>query len=312
MATQYTSVNEAIKTLCLREGDSGLSRMAIYNSYISTVFNEFLYDVTRTTFTKKYYIDKTNNTLAIPNEVLSLISIGYQDEFGAIQPLWYNSKMPKEMLYENSIPCNCGCGCDTTCNGAKVNSVVVDKLNIGGGVLKDRTTKIWTDSKGIIRKEVSYNNGVTNVVTTEEICNLELKECGCLTSSTTNTQAIATIMDACGKMDYTCGDTECINNNKLGFTVSQQGNLLIFSSLYDIDHVILKFIGIAKNKDDFKFPSIALEAFIQGLRYYNAMNTGGDTQRIGYYYQREVNKVKRRLHPYNYKLLMEAVGIKIN
>lgn len=321
----YIPVQDVIKTLCLRENDTNMSMGAIYSSYLPAVYNDLRFGVTKRTTTKKYYIDLRNNSLALPDDCLLVVGLGYLDSCGSIQPIWYNERIPTPMLFENSAPCNCNtCGEEnTSCGLIKSFDQVDEEVVIDGDtytnyvktvMLEDGTVIKYTRTWGI-QSSSDEVNSVVPFDTEEEVCVLDKLPCGCVATNTSNTLKIkecCTLNTGCGMYSTSCCDNQATNTYK----VDVQGRLLLLSANYDKDYVIIKYVTSLNEASEYKIPTIALETMIRGIKYYAALDdkkapaySRGQNSMTHRVYKAELNKLRKRLNPINWDRLMDSLGI---
>lgn len=328
--TNYIPASKVIEQRCLRDEDLGLSKAAIYLSYLPTVYNDLRFDGTKKTTFKKFYINKENNTLAIPNDCMLLIAVGYYDDCGSIQGMWYNDSLPKDILFDNSQSCDCQ-SCDhkdSYCSAVQEFDNVEDVVNINGdeytnitktSILHDgriiQYTKTWVLSDG------SGDSGeeVISIENTKEICSLELRKCGCIAKTQKNKEHIEKIYKTCcglstngGRFDGVCEHAK----DPHSFTLDIQGKLIVLSPHYKRDYVILKYISAIGDAGEYQVPSIALECVLAGLKYYYESNsdkapafTRGQNGMYHRMYTAEMKKLQRRLRPLPYLRYLNSMGV---
>jgi len=324
--TSYIGAKEVIKTLCLRENDTSLSMAGVYASYLPTVYNDLRFDVTKKTTTKKYYLDLVNNSLVLPNDCLLVIGVGYVDDCGTIKPLWYNSKLPIPILFENSLPCNCEtCGEESTSCGLIKSFDTVEEVVTINSVEKTNSIKTTILTDGTVIRSVKQwglnddNEVVLLVDTQQEVCTLESLPCGCVATTASNTLKIAALNEDCCSFSTGCGTYSpscCDNLATNSYRLDIQGRLLLMSPNYDKDYVILKYVSAINNSDDYQIPAIALETMIRGIKYYRALDDNkapsfmkGQRSVTHNVYRAELNKLYKRLNPVNWDLLMDGIGV---
>lgn len=327
--TNYISAGKVIEQRCLRDEDLAMSKAPILISYLPTVYNDLRFEGTKVTTFRKYYINKENNTLAIPNDCLLLIGVGYEDDCGSIKGMWYNDALPKDILFENRQDCACDtCGDENSlCSLVKefdnVSETVffndepyvnITKTNIleDGRIL--RYTKTWMMSDGSgDEEEVIY------VEKDEVICSLELSPCGCIAKTVANKKTLDELNHSCCSMSTNDGTFDkncCTNKDKNSFTLDIQGRLIVFSENYDKDYAIIKYLTAVNSAGDYQIPSLALECVLAGLKYYYETNnskaqafTRGQNAMFHKMYTAEMNKLKKRLRPMPYERYMQAMGV---
>ena len=321
----FISVSDVIKTVCLREGDSGMSMAAIYASYMPSVYNDLRFNVTKRTTTKKFYIDAINNSLVLPNDCLLLVGAGYFDNCNRLKPLWYNSQIPSQMLFENSLPCSCDtCGEDThSCSSIKSFDKVEEEVTIDGDPYTNYVKTIILTGGKIIKETREWGKNSANAIvpfdTKEEVCSLDTLPCGCIAKTESNIVKISELNDSCCSMNTGCGtySTSCCDNDVINsYKVDVQDRLLILSPSYDKNYVVLKYWTAITSQNEYQIPTIALEAVIRGIKYYRAaddpkqpISMRGQNSVTHRMYTAELNKLKKRLNPLNYDKIMDALGV---
>lgn len=324
----YIPVQKVIETLCLREGDNAMTMGAIYSSYLPSVYNDLRFGVTKKTVTKKYYLDLANNSLVLPNDCLLVIGVGYEDNCGSIQPLWYNSKIPIPMLFENSLPCQCDtCGEEnTSCGLIKEFDKVEEESTFGSDYINSITTTILNDGTVIKTTrtwglQIESQGRTTTIVpfdTQEEVCILDKLPCGCVATTPSNTTKINSLSTSCCSLNTGCGnyDISCCDPSVNSYRLDIQGRLLLMSPNYDKDYIIIKYVTAINDKNDYQIPTIALEAMIRGIKYYRAIDNDklplamrGQNSITHRMYTAELSKAKKRINPTNWDMLMDSLGI---
>jgi hypothetical protein len=329
--THNIPASKVIEQRCLRDEDLSMSKAPILLSYLPTVYNDLRFDGTKITVFRKYYINKENNTLPIPNDCLLLIAVGYEDACGSIKGMWYNDALPKEILFENRQNCDCDtCGEEGHyCSNVKEFDNVETVVTILGQEYTN-TTKTYTLQDGrVIRTTItatltdtgegSGDESVIMVEKTEQICKLDLLGCGCIAKTESNNEKIKTINKTCCSLSTNDGTFKtdcCFNKDADSFTLDIQGKLIVLSPNYARDYIILKYYSAVNSAGDYQIPSIALECVLAGLKYYYESNNPktppfarGQNGMYHKMYTAEQNKLKRRLRPLPYLRYMHGMGV---
>lgn len=327
--TNYIKASDVIQQRCLRDEDFAMSKAPILLSYLPTVYNDLRFEGTKTTVYKKYYINKENNTLAIPHDCLLLIAVGYEDECGSIVGMWYNDALPKDILFENRQDCGCDvCGDENTlCSSVKEFDNVEQEVIIFGDEYTNITkTSILEDGR-ILQYTKTYmasdgsgdEEEVIFVEKTEQICSLDLSPCGCVAKTEDNKKKLQDLEQTCCSLSTNRGryDKECCHNkDPHSFTLDIQGKLIVFSPNYVRDYAIIKYVSAVNSAGDYQIPSLALEVVLSGLKYYYETNnpkaqpnTKGQGGMYHKMYQAQMNKFKKRIRPMPYERYMKAMGV---
>lgn len=317
----YISAQDAIKTLCLRMDDMTLSKGAKYASYLPTVYNELRIDVTHTSVIKKFQINKNTNSLAIPNDCMLLYGVGYVDECGAVQPLWYNTKIAQAILFDNGKPCDCD-----TCGGTHDDCGVigsVDKQEIVVTLNDEELTKTITrivlkDGTIVekVREPIAVEDSYEWIESEKELCALDLAPCGCVMKTQHNTDALSKYDCGCWNFETNCGTYNKFMKKEFGYTMDITGTQIVLDPSFPYDYLVLKYAAHISSQKDYKIPIIALEALISGILYYeetdNVKSPGYVRGVGGMRYQKyyaEKKKLAKRLRPTSFQRALGAMGI---
>jgi hypothetical protein len=325
--SSFVSAKDVISKLCIRTEDVNLSRARLYASYMNAVWNDLRIDITKTSVIRKFSINRATNSLPIPDDCLMLYGVGYEDCEGVVKPLWYNTNMPKHLLFENGVPCHC----DTCGEESSICSLIKDvtesqEIITINGINYTKTTKITTmiDGKVIrtITEPYAVNTNGSVVVemktTQEELCELEMKPCGCIDNCNSNKEKIKKLECGCLSFDTNFGTylSNIYEPKNKGYSIDVTGTHILLPMGYEYDYVVLKYLTSISSEEDFRIPSIAEEAFIRGLQYYSeADNPKAPNYEKGIgstryeLYQAEKLKLRKRLRPFDYQIGNGALGI---
>lgn len=317
----YISAQDAIRTLCLRMDDLTLSKGAKYASYLPTVYNELRIDVTHISTIKKFQINKHTNSLAVPSDCMLLFGVGYVDECGVVQPLWYNSKIPQTILFENGVPCEC-----ESCGGEHDNCGVIDSVDkteetvtIGNDELTKTTTRIVLKDGTIVekvRQPIATADGYEWVESEKELCALDMLPCGCVKKSESNQEILAKYDCGCWNLTTNCGTYNKFMKKELGYTMDITGTQIVLDASFPYNYLVLKYAAHISSQKDYKIPIIALEALISGILYYEETDNvkspayvrGVGGMRYQKYYA-EKKKLSKRLRPTLFQKALGAMGL---
>lgn len=160
-----------------------------------------------------YYID-------LPKCVSRIISVGVEDKYGKIQPLYNNAQW--NVVAKPTKQCNCGCSCDGLCNDGSTTTVTTKevfrinnvpyyertwlKICKNGDVVEYREvpTKKYNDYTGTpgdfngdfnddFSKPSAFENFTVQTEVFQKIlCKLDVAPCGCPTSTDENLDKLHT------------------------------------------------------------------------------------------------------------------------
>jgi len=327
--TNYIKASDVIQQRCLRDEDFAMSKAPVLLSYLPTVYNDLKFEGTKTTVYRKYYINKENNTLAIPNDCLLLVAVGYENECGSIVGMWYNDGLPRDILFENRHDCGCDiCGDENSlCSSVREFDNVEQTVVIFGEPYTNITNTSILDDGRILQYTKTYmasdgsgdEEEVIFVEKTEQICSLELSPCGCIAKTEDNQNKLKDLDKTCCSLSTNCGTYDkkcCTNKDPNSFTLDIQGRLIVFSPNYLKDYAIIKYVTAVNSAGDYQIPSLALEAVLAGLKYYSesenpkaAPYTRGQGGMYHKMYTAAMNKFIKRIRPMPYQRYMKAMGV---
>ena len=321
----YITASEVIKTICHRQGDLALSKAHLYETYLTTVYNELRLDIKSKSVMKKFYINKDTNSLPIPNDCLLLEAVGYENEHGVVIPMWYNNKIPLDLLFSNTKNCACN-----TCGGEHEYCGVIGNINEESeevninGINYTKTIKTTTllDGTVIVTSDIPTlvnNEGVLSVEivhTQEEMCKIDLLPCGCVDNTPDNKEKITKFNCSCCELDTNCGTYNRYIPKDRGYRLDMNEEQIILDRTYPLDYIVLRYVTNIKSAKDYRIPLLAMEAMIYGIVYYaNSFNLklsmneralGGNAYNM---YQAEKKKLSKRINPNNYAKIMGAMGV---
>lgn len=321
----YISASELLKIICHRNGDLALSKAHLYETYITTVYNELRIDVTSKSVIKKFYINKDTNSLPIPNDCLLLEAVGYENEKGVVVPMWYNDKIPLDLLFSNTKNCSCN-----TCGGEHEYCGVIGKISeeseevIIQGISYTKTIKTTTliDGTVIVTSDIPTlvnNEGVLSVEivhTQEQLCKIDLLPCGCVDNTPDNIDNIKKLSCYCENIDTNCGTYNRYIPKDRGYRLDMNQEQVILDRTYPYDYVVLRYVTNINSVKDFRIPLLAMEAMIYGIMYYaksfdlrvplNERGLGGNAYMM---YYAEKKKLSKRINPNNYAKIMGAMSV---
>lgn len=272
------SPDEVIKSLLIRKGDIAGVNFLRYKSVVPEVYRDLNLYVIK--FTKRYLIevDKDTNSFELPCDSLIPASVSYIDECNKIRPLIINRNITDDIVdISQDKDCHCECGCKSDLCGLihSYESIVTDTIE----QLPNGTTEVFTsttrkrmdaDGKFVIERTFPVRKyedgtwvGVELETEIEELCELEVSECGCVK----NTEDNVCKVNACCNADTfkaECGDTICDSVNSTTYNFSEQNRRIILPTTFGYKKVLYRYFGETGVKD-MRIPLIAKPAFINGL-----------------------------------------------
>jgi len=272
------SPDEIIKSLLIRKGDIPGVNFMKFKSVVPDVYRDLNLFVIR--FAKRYLIevDKNTNSFNIPEDSLLASSLSYIDECNKIKPMFINRNITDDIVdIQLDKDCYCECGCKSKLCGQIKNyeSIVTDSVEL----LPNSTTEVFTsttrkrldtDGRFVIERTFpvrTYEDGIWVGVELkteiEELCKLDVKECGCPKDTEENTCKVNACCNA-NTFAQECGDPMCDFENTNTYNFSEDGRRVVLPSGFGYNQVLYRYYGETSVKD-MRIPVLARKAFIDGL-----------------------------------------------
>lgn len=307
---KFVSINDIILAACMGDNDILQQKKMKYLFWAKGIWNDDL-NLTTVKEAKREIIgiNKRTNTLELPCNCVGVSGVYVIGCFGEFIPVFRNDRLHKDIIdIAAKKDCACDCGHDL-CNMIKGYEAVTEEIEseMPNGDVKMFTcvTRKGFDGDGIYYEQKQYPQRVytdgtwtDTVVHTEKIqlCKLELEPTGCVKECAENYQAVT----ACGcyakcptifDQSITVG-TECIvpmsNANALygwesgyafarcgsylvnSYNITEEGDRLVFPYNFGHSKVMVRYYADVQLQD-IKVPSVAKEAFIVGLKYWETL-----------------------------------------
>jgi hypothetical protein len=275
------SPDEIIKSLLRREGDTAGINFLKYRSVVLDLWRDMNLHTVK--FVKRYLIgvNKNTNSLDLPEEFLFPSSFSVLDECNKFQSMTVNNHLHDDIVDISADKnCHCECGCKgTLCGQIKTYESIIEETQ---ELMPDDTTKTFTsvtrkrtdaDGKFYIERTMPvriYEDGdwvdVVLKTESEELCQLEVSDCGCVKDTKDNECKVNAHCNA-NTFAEECGLTFCNPQSKLQFNYSEQGNRIVMPSNFDYDKVMVRcFVELPIT--ELRVPLVAKKAFMIGLKSY--------------------------------------------
>jgi hypothetical protein len=250
-----------------------------------------------------------------------LYGVGYVDDCGVVQPLWYNTKIPQDILFENGKPCDCN-----TCGTSHTNCGVIDSVE-----KTEETVMIEGDEYTITKTIIVLKDGTVveklkqpilkgrQVIweeTEKELCKMDMLPCGCVSDTPANTEIIQKYNCGCYNFETNCGTYNKFMKKEFGYTMDITGTQIVLDPSYPYEYIVLKYAANINSSKDYQIPKIALEALISGILYYEETDNVKSPAYVrgigGMRYQKyfaERKKLAKRLRPTSFQKALGAMGV---
>lgn len=194
--TPVMTISQIVKNLMIEQGNSNQNHYADNLVRATRVFKDLLKDTIWSIRYKALDIDKSDNSVCMPQDMVRLYNINVVDHCGQLVPLGYNPLMNtmKLMCHEHKCSCTSCKGTGTLCDALDAIQVITEDVVING-VTYPKKTWIQKCNDGVIKKviELPYPDDVDNpqspvsyVTEYETLCDLEVTVTNCIKSTEAN------------------------------------------------------------------------------------------------------------------------------
>jgi hypothetical protein len=301
---RFISVPDAVKSLLSLERDysstSRLRYMDIANEVYASLNLAAIKDVKRVVVNLNPHV----SSIPLPDDYYDFSHLSIVDRQGMLVPMVYNSNLQDDIADISLVKdCACECGCkDVLCDHSKSYETISEEVSmeLPNGDLKTftKTQRKYINKDGSFYREViepvkKYTNGVHTstelFTTTDYICSLDVKKCGCIVDCSKNRELLAKYC-AAPSFEFECGSSspDYFVGRKT-YNISQDGMRLIVPSDFGYDKVILRYYATLPTKDRL-MPLAALESFRTGLKKLDAKYDKRASKGDKIYWEVEHNK----------------------
>jgi hypothetical protein len=267
--------DDAIKSLIDREGGDH-ARFMKYKGLVRDVFDDLNLDVIRYTKRRLIQINKSTNSILLPDNYFHFASLSVPNACGKYEPMFINTSIQEDLVDINSDK-NCECGsklCGLVQGYESIVAEVIEQMPNNTTKTFDTITRkrINTDGSLVIERTFPvriYTDGVWTGVELkteiEELCKLDCKD-GHVLDSTSN-WAKCEKCSIASSWESECGGLICPSDCPNTFNGTEQGNRIYFPTSLDVDHVLMRYYATEKPKD-IRIPRVCKEAFLAGLKHF--------------------------------------------
>lgn len=276
----YVSANDLVDGLCIREDDFDKKKKPKFLFLLKEVFQELNLNVIRQTDRMILPVNKKLKYIDVPDGYLDFSSISAPDHRGQFRPMVINKNIPVDFVDIGASPtCGCDCGCDCQYCSNITNYEVISSIvmaPVPGGAIQAFTAtqrkKMYKDGRYVRETTTPVQRFVNNTLqateletTTEFLCNLEVKECGCLADTPQNTELIFKFCDSCD-VAFDCGCPVVVElPNQNYYNINQIGNRIQLPPNFTHDHVLLRYYADRKTRD-LRIPYMAQKPIRFGIK----------------------------------------------
>ena len=273
-------VDDMLRSLLIREGDTVGMNFMKYKDIALDVFRDMNLNVIKDT--KRYFIevDKRTNTITIPDGFLFRSSLSVVDECNQIIQIAANPSIVRDIVdIAADKDCHCECGCKGSLCGqiAKYEPILheTQELMPNGSTQTFTSTtikKVNPDGSFVIERTMPVRKygtdgvwlGVELDTQTESLCQLEVKDCGCVKETEKNICAVNACCNA-ATFESECGCGTCVPMPPVAYNFTEEGNRIAFPSNFPYDQVLLRAY-FEPDPKNLLIPLVAKNTFLYGVK----------------------------------------------
>lgn len=327
---KFVSIEDIILAACMGDSDILQQKKMKYLYWAKNIWNDDL-NLTTVKEAKREIIgiNKRTNTLDLPCDSVGVSGVYIIGCFGEFIPVFKNDRLHDDIVDVAAAKnCACDCGHDL-CNMIKGYEAVTEEVpsEMPDGSTKVFTciTRKGFDADGTYYEEKQYPQRIytdgewTDTVIHKEkikLCTLELTDTGCVRECEENYHAVTacgcfakcpTVFDQSIEVGQECivpmansralygwesgvGFARCGSYLVNSYNVTEEGNRLIFPYNFGHNRVMVRYYADVQLQD-IKVPSVAKEAFIVGLKYWETL-IDDDRQNLNARYAKRYGELK--------------------
>lgn len=288
--TGKISLTELVNEIFLNKGDVGRREYLRYKSIAKGVYRELNLLKLREAVRVFISIDNATNSIKIPENCISISSISVVDSCGKIVPLSYNDMIADQDIVSLSDDKRCGCtvcGCQNLDCGSMykyetITELVTMKLPNGSFDTFEKTLIKRINPDGSVVQEINEPEAIYNesgvhtstemVKRIENICKVDVKDCGCIVDSEENKTKLG---ESCCAQLFSVESGCCIKSCgcetlDYSYSMNEEQNRIYFDSRFEYDKVLLRYYANQTSKE-IEIPIIAKDVVMYGTEYKAAM-----------------------------------------
>ena len=305
--SKFISLEDVVKTACLIEKDFQMQNKMRYLAFAKDIWHN---DMNLTTVKDVdrviLEIDKRTNTVKLPCHNKLVSGVYVIGKYGEFYPVFRNERLHDDIVdISTTDDCDWHC-CNKLCNMIRnyepITEYIESEMPDGSIETFKCITRKGYDSYGNYYEEKQYpqriyNDGTwvnTEVVTEKiELCKLEIDKKGCIKECDENYHAVikhgcygscptlyeikaevgsSCIINPAAKdlVGWECGYNFSAKNLNNSYNITTNGDRLIFPHDFAFKKVLVRYYQDIK-LNDIKIPSIAKEAMMVGIKYYDTL-----------------------------------------
>lgn len=326
--SRFTTIDDIVLAACMGDGDMLQQKKMKYLFWAKEIWNNDL-NLSTVKEAKRVIlgIDKKTNSIELPCDYLSISGISTISPSGEFYPVYRNERLHDDIVDIAAVK-NCSCECSgELCNMIKGYEAITEYIEseMPNGDINTFTcvTRKGYNGDGEYQEikqfpQRVYTDGTwtDTIVGTETInlCKLQLNDDGCVIDCEDNYKSVISCgcykncssiysetvgdscivkMGVCGALyGWECGTgfANCGNYFTNSYNITELGNRIIFPYNFGFDRVLVRYYADEQLKD-IKVPTIAKEAFIVGIKYWETL-IDDDKQGLNSAYSAKYSKLK--------------------
>ena len=305
--SRFISLDEIVKTACLIEKDYQMQNKMRYLAFAKDIWHNDM-NLTTVKDVKRIIleIDKRTNTVKLPCHNKLVSGVYVIGKFGEFYPVYRNERLHDDIVDISAIDDCDGHCCNKLCNMVKnyeaIEELIESEMPNGSTQTFTCITRKGYDNYGNYYEEKQYpqreytdGTWTNTIVATEKInlCKLELDKKGCIKETDENYHLVlkhgcygsceslyvpkgevgsSCIIDPSAKhlVGWECGYNFSAFNLNNSYNITTEGDRLVFPHNFAFKRILVRYYEDIKI-NDIKVPSIAKEAMMMGIKYYDTL-----------------------------------------
>lgn len=328
--TGKISLTDLVNEIFLNKGDVGRREYLRYKGIAKGVYRELNLLKLREAVRMFIAIDKTTNSIKVPENCVSISSISVVDSCGKLIPLTYNDMIADQDIISLQDDKKCGCkqcdcqnkDCGSMYKYETMTELVLMKLPNGSFETFEKTLIKRINPDGSVVQEINEPEAIYDeegvhtstemVKRIENICKVDVKECGCIIDSEENKNKLGeTCCAQLFSVESGCCSQSCgCETMDYSYSMNEEQNRIYFDSRFDYDKILLRYYANQTSKE-IEIPIIAKDAVMYGTEYKAAMwdknNKGGRMVNFKMEYYEAVKNLETLMYRMTNKEFLDTV-----
>lgn len=303
-----------VRDLCLREKDYIMANRLWYMSVLRDAYMKVNFKTIMFTKRVAIAVDHSLGFIPTPHDYLDMSSVSAPNREGRLTPMLINTNVRNDIAdLSLAKRCGCSCGCEHDYCSSVRNFETI--LGTQSAPMPDGTSKLFNTSfrkiileggayveETVVPVQVIENNVHVDTKlekTQTVLCNLDIKDCGCIKNTPENRDLINLYCNACDvEFDGGCS-TRPHHHHEL-FNMDEVGDKIFIPSHFRAKYVVLRYFANSKTKN-LMIPFLAKEAVMSQIKVltskYDASAPKNDKAYWAGQYKQDRDEMVENLNP---------------